>query len=206
MDRPVYEWLKANLQPGDFKEARVLEVGSQDFNGSPRSIVNRLGVKSYWGVDFQAGRGVDQVLNCHDLVKEFGPGSFDAIISTEMLEHVQDWRGAINQMKLALKPGGILVITTRRPGFEQHGYPHDHWRFTVQNMRAAFVDFWVKRCEAVAGQGVVILVQKPYSWEEPASLAHIHPAPCPSKPYRGFRRLLWVKVAYRFQDPAAPQF
>ena len=44
-------------------------------------------------------------------------GSFDAIISTEVIEHVYDSRGFLKNAQALLKPGGRLVIST-----PYHGY------------------------------------------------------------------------------------
>jgi len=48
------------------------------------------------------------VLPAEKLVEYFGPESFDVVISTELLEHVQNWRLAINNMKSVLKRDGYI--------------------------------------------------------------------------------------------------
>jgi 2-polyprenyl-3-methyl-5-hydroxy-6-metoxy-1,4-benzoquinol methylase len=35
---------------------------------------------------------------------------FDAVVSTEVVEHVLDWRLVINNMRVVLKRGGLLYI------------------------------------------------------------------------------------------------
>ncbi|MGC9069640.1 MAG: class I SAM-dependent methyltransferase, partial [Thermoprotei archaeon] len=64
--------------------------------------------KEYIGVDIEPGKFVDVVLPAERLVEHFGPESFDVVISTETLEHVQDWRLVINNMKKVLKRGGYI--------------------------------------------------------------------------------------------------
>ncbi len=46
-----------------------------------------------------------------DLMETFGPASFDAVVSTQLLEHVPDWVEALRQMHGVLHPGGGLFLT-----------------------------------------------------------------------------------------------
>jgi SAM-dependent methyltransferase len=57
----------------------------------------------------------------------FPPESFGAILSHEVLEHVQDDRAAVTEMVRVLKPGGRMVIFVPSRGypFETHGV---YWR------------------------------------------------------------------------------
>lgn len=145
MHPSVMDFLWADIQKSDILGKEVLEVGSQDVNGSPREVLKNFYPKRYIGVDFTAGKGVDIVLDVAKLASYFGGESFDVVISTEMLEHAQDWRTAVNQMKDVLKPGGLLVVTTRGPGFPYHGYPHDYWRYEVEHFLRIFADMQIDR-------------------------------------------------------------
>lgn len=126
------EQLVPLMSPG----VRVLEVGSRDVNGTLRSVLGEL-VDEYVGVDIEDGPGVDVVMNGLDIVSRFGRASFQVVVSTEMIEHCEPWREALVAMVETLAPGGLLLITTRSPGFALHGYPSDHWRFTRSDLRAA---------------------------------------------------------------------
>jgi SAM-dependent methyltransferase len=57
----------------------------------------------------------------------FPPKSFDAILSHEVLEHVQDDRAAVVEMVGALRPGGRMLVFVPNRGypFETHGI---YWR------------------------------------------------------------------------------
>jgi SAM-dependent methyltransferase len=109
-----------------------------DFNGTVRPYVESLGSREYIGVDMARGPGVDEVCDVHDLLKRFGEASFDVVISTEMLEHVEDWREVIRILKAVVRVGGVLLVTTRSPGFPYHGYPFDFWRYEVEDMHKIF--------------------------------------------------------------------
>ena len=46
-----------------------------------------------------------------ELARTFGSRTFDAVVSTQVLEHVPDWRAALQQMASVLRPGGRLYAT-----------------------------------------------------------------------------------------------
>ena len=137
------EFARDWLRPEEIRERTVLEVGAYDVNCSVRPFVAGLGPRSYVGVDLTDGPGVDEVCEVTRLVERFGAQQFDVVLSTEMLEHVGDRRGAISNMKRVLKPGGILLLTTRSEGFPYHGYPFDFWRFSPNDMQLVFSDMRV---------------------------------------------------------------
>lgn len=153
------------LAAGDVFDRCVLEVGSQNINGSLRAHVESLRPMSYVGVDFVSGEGVDIVCDASDLVARFGPNSFHVVISTETLEHAQDWRGAVDAMKRVLVPGGVLLLTARSPGFQLHGYPHDWHRFTPADMAKIFADFQIETIGTDhEAPGVLVFARKPMTW------------------------------------------
>lgn len=141
MHESVMSFCRSVLNEDCINGFRVLEVGSLNVNGSVRDIVTRFSPKKYVGVDIRDGVGVDRVVSASDLIHEFGYLSFDVVISTEMLEHCQDWREAIHNMKHVLSDNGLLLVTTRGPGFPFHEYPGDYWRFTVEDFTKIFSDF-----------------------------------------------------------------
>lgn len=153
-------FLRDNLCSAEIFGKDVLEVGSQDVNGSPRRVVSPYGPRTYWGVDLVSGKGVDLVIDVGSLVSRFGPSSFDLVVSTEMLEHAQDWRTAVSQMKEVLRPGGILVISARGPGFPYHGFPHDYWRYTVKDFLEIFSDMKIEVCKDDLSPGVLLKAVK----------------------------------------------
>lgn len=163
-----------SLSSQDVRGKKVVEVGALDVNGSPRSVVTALAPAEYVGVDVVQGRGVDVVCPVGSLVSRFGEASFDVLITTEMLEHVRDWRGAVSNVKRVLRPGGVLVLTTRSIGFPYHGYPFDFWRFEPEDLRALFGDLEIEvvRDEAPGAFGVFMKARRPSSFAERDPSAH----------------------------------
>lgn len=139
MHASVHQFFKESITDIMIKGKAVLEVGSYDVNGSVRPFIESLGVKSYLGIDFIDGPMVDKVVNAENLVKKFGKNKFDIVISTEMLEHAENWRECVNNMKSVTKD--LLIITTRGPGFPLHSYPDDWWRYTIDDFAKIFADF-----------------------------------------------------------------
>lgn len=76
----------------------------------------------------------------------FPDQSFDAVVSDQVLEHIEgDPQVAIDEVFRILQPGGICLHTTCFIN-PIHGYPHDYWRFTAEalkllsNGRGAIID------------------------------------------------------------------
>ncbi len=170
----VLDFFMRSVDCGEFAGRRVLEVGSRFVNGSVRPLIERFcRPREYVGVDIEPGKYVDVILPAERLVEYFGPESFDAVISTEVLEHVFDWRTVVNNMKAVLKPGGFIYITTRSRGFPYHGYPHDYWRYEIEDMEKIFGDFEIIALEKDwEAPGVFLKARKPTNWS-PNDLSQI---------------------------------
>ena len=157
---------REQLLPEDIEGKKVLEVGSRDVNGSLRGDVMKHNPLSYWGVDLVEGKGVDEICNVYDLVKRFGSESFDVVICTEMLEHVQYWQHAILNLKQVLKPGGVLIMTTRSLGCPYHDYPGDYWRYEIEDLYEIFRDLNIVKTEKDPDMpGVFMKAYKPQRFD-----------------------------------------
>ncbi len=160
------------LSREDVAGKRVLELGSGGFGAG--SLLESWHPQEYVGVDIAPGPGVDLVCNAEDLPSHFPESSFDVVLSTEMLEHVRDWRRVITGLKNVLRPGGRMVITTRSQGYPFHAAPHDYWRFEVEDMRRIFSDFEnVVVAADVQEPGVFVSGDKPLVHSKPAALERI---------------------------------
>lgn len=119
-----------------FKPGRMLEIGSQDINGSIRSSFTDA--TEYIGIDMQEGLGVDVVMNASAMLAHFGAASFDTIACCEMLEHDVDFLNTVEDIHEMVTDGGYLVITTPTFGFPLHRFPKDYWRFGEDAYREVF--------------------------------------------------------------------
>lgn len=118
-------------------------------------------------MDLEEGPGVDEVVRADSLVERFGADAFDVVVSTEMLEHVREWRTVVSNLKGVVRRGGALLLTTRSKGFPYHGYPDDFWRYEDSDMRRIFADLDIQSLEADPSEpGVFMKARKPKRFRE----------------------------------------
>jgi hypothetical protein len=177
MHEAVLHFGHTHLTANVVRGRRVLEVGSKNVNGSLRAHVELLGPLAYVGVDLAPGNGVDVVCDASAIVERFGEGCADIVISTEMLEHAEDWRAAVSAMKCALVVGGVLLLTARSPGFKLHDYPADWWRYTLDDMRKIFADFEILALDPDGQAPGVMLFARKQQALRVVNLIDIHVAP-----------------------------
>jgi hypothetical protein len=141
MHAEVYQFLK-NLkdQHSDyFKNVKVLEVGSQDINGSVRIHFEEC---NYTGIDLGEAPGVDLVVDINDYIT---PNTYDTVISSEMLEHCKNWESALLRMYDNTKHKGMFILTCASINRHEHG-THNHTtndsKFTLDHYRnISILDF-----------------------------------------------------------------
>ncbi|MHA1820163.1 MAG: class I SAM-dependent methyltransferase [Promethearchaeota archaeon] len=162
------------IKPEEFENAEVLEIGSRDVNGTIRPIIEKfLKIKKYLGIDIAEGKFVDIVLPAEKIAEYFGNDAFDIVISTEVLEHVKDWRLVINNIKSVLKAGGYVYLTTRSKGFKYHAYPNDFWRYEINDFKNIFSDFKIiTLVKDPIKAGILFKALKPKDWK-PKDLSNI---------------------------------
>lgn len=155
------------LNRNEIEGKRIIEIGSLDVNGSLRPIIMLGNPAEYIGIDIEKGQGVDFVFKAEDVVEKFGRESFDIVISTELIEHVKDWRKVISNIKNICKTNGAILITTRSYGFAYHSYPYDFWRYEIEDMKNIFSDCIIEKLEKDELEpGVFVKVKKPRNFME----------------------------------------
>lgn len=165
MHESVINWFRAALDRTEVEYKDVAEVGSKWINGSIYEFISLYCPGTYLGIDIEPGRGVNKILAAKDLPSA---GSFDLVISTECLDHCEDWKAAITGMVTALRPGGLLMLTTRSEGFPYHPHPGDYWRFSVSDMTLIGERLGLHVLSVVNDPeifGVFFRAQKPVKWK-----------------------------------------
>lgn len=125
------EMLKRYKLPG----AHVLDVGSQDINGTFRALVEDRGWK-YTGLDQENGPNVD-VVTRDPFRFPVATNAFDVVLSGSTMEHVTAIWKWVPELVRVLRPGGLLAIHTHWQ-FPEHRYPVDCWRVMPDGMRYLF--------------------------------------------------------------------
>lgn len=142
-------------------QAKVLSVGS---GGEISDILSGIGARKSFDLltsDIDPNRMPDIV---DDISASALPSDqFDAVVISEVLEHVQNPGAAAAEIWRILKAGGIVIATT--PFLMPiHDRPHDYYRFTRYGLAYLFRDFdeveinarngWAEALAAAAGRVV----------------------------------------------------
>ena len=137
------------------RETRISDTDNVSANGYDENMLALIDKNpSGFVLDCGAGRKdryFDNVIN-YEIVKyastdvlgvgehlPFVDGTFDAVISIAVLEHVRDPFRCANEISRVLKPGGELycLIPFLQP---LHGYPHHYFNASSQGIRRLFED------------------------------------------------------------------
>ena len=109
----------------DGNDLTIVDIGSQDVNGSLRSVAPKN--NKYIGLDFESGKGVDVVIT-DPYSLPFENESVDVAVSSSCFEHSEFFWLLFNESLRILKPTGLLYINAPSNGW-YHRYPVDCWRF-----------------------------------------------------------------------------
>lgn len=115
------------LDKRQMEQLTIFDLGSQDINGTYRSIFN-MPTWRYVGIDMSAGNNVDLVLADPYRWREIKSESVDVLVSGQAFEHIEYFWLTMLEIARVLKPGGLCCIIAPAGGHE-HRYPVDCWRF-----------------------------------------------------------------------------
>jgi SAM-dependent methyltransferase len=131
----VWSVVAEHLSPFIPPDAEVLEIGAGycDWINHVRAA-RRLAIDVWPEVRHFAGAGVDsQVLDVATGLRTFAPGSFDAVLASNILEHfVPDVTAAIvSDVLTVLRPGGRLLIIQPNFAYASRQYFDDYTHRSV---------------------------------------------------------------------------
>ena len=177
MHESVLNFVARIARPEMIAGKSVLEVGSQNINGSVRPTLEALGPKSYFGIDLMPGPGVDEAISVEGWrARCLALPAYDVVVSCEMLEHAQDWVSAFSACCALARE--TLILTARGPGFPYHN-PPDYHRFRPIDMLQATIACGFKALEIRNDPQVpgVFLLARRIEWPTPAR------APAPGRAF-----------------------
>jgi SAM-dependent methyltransferase len=107
--------------------ARVLELGSESFNGSIRDgqVYRSF---NYVGCDLRFGEGVDVVTDANADRLPFDNENFDAAVASSVFEHDDFFWDTFLRLCHVVRPGGVIYLNVPSNGWI-HRYSVDNWRF-----------------------------------------------------------------------------
>lgn len=133
----VNRQIRRALSAAEISGGRVLEIGARK---NPRSDVFGDDAWSYSIMDIESHtEGFDTVIGDITHCPELDDGSYDVIISVDVLEHVNRLWLAASEITRLLCPGGISYTSTLF-AWRYHPVPIDYWRFTPECLEFLFGD------------------------------------------------------------------
>lgn len=90
-------------------------------------------------VEERSGMKIDIIADAHDL-SVIPDHSYELVLFTEVLEHLHTPQQAIDEIHRVLKPGGLVLLTTRFI-FPLHSSPVDYFRYTKYGLRHLLRNF-----------------------------------------------------------------
>jgi SAM-dependent methyltransferase len=136
--RTVIECAVCDLKPP--ARARILDAGC----GSGRNMVELASHGDVTGVELSATsvclarqRAVGEVVECSVLEMPFADDSFDLAVSLDVIEHLADDGGALQELRRVVAPGGALLVTVPAYPWLWSGHDevnHHHRRYTRRSL------------------------------------------------------------------------
>ena len=107
----------------------VVDIGSLRVEGQEDYADLRpfMGTSQYVGFDMRPGAGVDALGSIHEL--PLRASTAGTVFALDTLEHVLDPIAAARELCAAVRPGGVVALTSHM-NFPIHAHPSDYWRFT----------------------------------------------------------------------------
>jgi SAM-dependent methyltransferase len=131
------------------EQARLLDVGSRvlDVGAGEAPYRELFAEHRYVTLDYADTPHSGQV-DLHGAADSIpaDAGSFDAIVCTQVLEHVPRPLQALREFGRVLRAGGVLIATVPF-AWEEHEAPHDFYRYTRYGVEQLLLDAAFTRIE-----------------------------------------------------------
>ena len=141
LDLQILTIFKAVKKELPYYKGNVLDIGCGQ---SPYNFLLNKSQTTYFGIDivdaekFDYNNSIITPFNGEDI--PFENDKFDAIICTEVLEHVANYQKLTDEMYRVMKPGGRGIVTI--PWSARYHYiPWDYFRYTPSSLKTIFSKF-----------------------------------------------------------------
>lgn len=127
--------LEAGIEDFVMEAARETGAGSRvlDAGAGESRFAHFFQGRSYIAIDAGVGDSAWDYTRLHvvgDLQRlPFRQGSFEVVVNTQVLEHVEEPARVLREISRVLRDGGMLYMTAPQ-GWHEHQQPHDFFRFT----------------------------------------------------------------------------
>ncbi len=139
MRTTLYNLLERVIDTGELPDP-VVEFGAARASSQAHlpEVRSLFPGRAFTGVDMNPGLGVDHRDDLHCLgIRDRSVGT---ALLLDTLEHVENTKAALSELRRCLAPNGVLLLTSHF-FFPIHNFPADYWRFTAQGLRALLGEF-----------------------------------------------------------------
>ena len=148
--------LEAIIKASRYAKGRLLDVGCGD---KPFLYVFKDKIKSYTGIDMPSTLHINKEIDIFSSGSKIAlkDESFDTILTTSVLEHVQEPQRMFDEMYRVLKKNSYIILTTPCQ-YGLHEQPYDYFRYTKYALRqmAEKSGFKVDCINPIGGMLVII--------------------------------------------------
>jgi ubiquinone/menaquinone biosynthesis C-methylase UbiE len=134
----IYKYLRKQIPA---MKGKLLDVGCG--NGPFEYLVNNKTCQ-YTGIDIADADNFDyknsKIITFDGENIPFADNSFENIICTEVIEHIENPSKIIGEMYRVLKPNGLCIVTLPWSA-RVHFAPHDYCRYTPYKLKTLFTQF-----------------------------------------------------------------
>jgi SAM-dependent methyltransferase len=141
----------------------LFNFAKSKLNGlKPGTSILDVGVGSapYWKIRMDLdwiGLDVEKTPNTNFVIENnkawpVSDKSFDSVLCTQVLEHVEEPFFIVEEISRVLRPGGIVILNAPFL-YPFHGMPADNARYTTTQLKYLFRDFQVIECGNIGGVG-----------------------------------------------------